>query len=119
MPRSPPVSSRPSNWSASWAGTFQNRNSIFGIHAASMRLGCSGWTASLSVGPANTRVHVPRVFAGPTESLAVHPLHPSRIDPARIPKIEFRFWKVRAHDADQFDGREETGGERGIGSRAA
>src|SRR5687767_10099785 len=65
------------------------------------------------------RIHVPGVFARPTEGFAGHALNAFRIDLARLPKIKLRRRKIVAHDADQFYGRKETRAERRIGGRSA
>ena len=50
---------------------------------------------------------------------AGNPLHPFRIDLARLPEIELRGRKIVAHDANQFYRRKETRAERRVGGRSA
>jgi hypothetical protein len=65
------------------------------------------------------RVQVPRIFARPAKSLSVYPLHAFAVDLARLPKLEFGFGKIVAHDTDKPDRGEETCAERCVGGRAA
>ncbi len=64
-------------------------------------------------------VEIPGVFARPAERLARDLLHSGRIDVARFPEIEFRFWKIIADHSDEIDRSKKAGADRGVGSGTA
>ena len=59
-------------------------------------------------------VHVDFVFAGPMERLAIGDFQPREVNAVTAVKVEVAFREIPAHDADEVDGREETGGDGGV-----
>ena len=63
-------------------------------------------------------IHVPHVFAGPTEGLTGNDLEPLQIDAAITKEVDVLFGKILTHDADQIHWCEIRSGNRAVGSGA-
>jgi hypothetical protein len=61
-------------------------------------------------------IHVPHVFAGPTEGLTGNNLESLQIDAAIAKEVDVLFGKILAHDADQIHWCEIRSGNRAVGS---
>ena len=64
-------------------------------------------------------VHVPHVFSGPAEGFARGTLHAFEVDAAALEEVPVVGRKIFADDGHEIDRREVTGGDGGVGSRAA
>ena len=64
-------------------------------------------------------IHVPHVFAGPTEGLTGNDLKPLQIDASIAKEVDVLFGEILAHDADQIHWCEIRSRNRAVGSGSA